>query len=128
MAHDHLRNSLPSTCGPDPRALDQGGAEGLSSLLKISSSSQGLRFALAFLSNRIKWQGGTLRPTAPRAPKAGKLSPKEMPTCIKESGGGRIKDEEMAPGNMTSSWPAGLPGLGGVSFSSGAVSQGKLLQ
>ena len=52
---------------------------GLSALLKISTSSQGLSFAHVCLTgvclgSRLQRQEG-LRPTAPRAPEAGKVSP-----------------------------------------------------
>lgn len=80
------RISLPLVCGPEPSALDRGGGGagwglrgGLSALLKISASSQGLSFAQVCLTgvclgSRLQRQEG-LRPTTPRAPEAGKVSP-----------------------------------------------------
>lgn len=91
VAHDHLRNFLPSVCGPDPRTLDQGGVG--SYRRPPWASEDFFQFTRpefcpgVFLSNRLQCQGGALRPTAPRAAKAGKVSPKEMPASVTEAGG-----------------------------------------
>lgn len=91
---------------------------GLSALLKISASSQGLSFAQVCLTgvclgSRLQRQEG-LKPTAPRAAETGKVSPQEMPASITEAGGGRRQDEERAPGSSAISRLPGFCGLGGA--------------
>lgn len=74
MAHDHLRNALPSECVVQTQSISaREGTEvepkRAQFTLKKFSSWQDLDFGPdVFLSNRHQWQGVARRPAAPRAP------------------------------------------------------------